>query len=227
MKKIYLSLGLPVFVFALAISAFLLIEYKIAEEKPDPSAQQQFPEQTHTFKVDSDSEKKNYDKNFSVLDLQLEDLRRQVELLSKKMRESDQKTREMKSEETPDEIPNELSATKTPTDETVHSQYEEQRANLSARLMQEPVDNKWARETTSAIESAFETNEELAGIEVIQTTCMSTLCKLEINIDQNQPAEEVMQRLSMHRTWKGATTFAVNSSGRAEIIFAREGYSLD
>src|SRR6187431_1035294 len=118
MKKIYVSLGLPVFIFALAISAFLFKEYIIAEKKPYISGHEQFPEQAHTFKVDgSYSEKKNYDKNFSVLDLQIEDLKQQVDLLSKKMRESDRKITEMESEKTSDEIPNEPVTTETSADE--------------------------------------------------------------------------------------------------------------
>lgn len=226
MKKINVSLILPVIVIALVISIFLFKDHKIAEEKPF-SGEEQFPEQAHTVKVDTSAEKNNYDKDFSDLDSQVEDLRRQVDLLSKKMRESDQSAKAMESEKKPDEIPGELSAVEIPADEAVYNQYEEQKVNLTARLMQEPVDKQWAEETINALENAVETNEELAGIELMQATCGSTLCKLEINIDQNRPAEEIMQKLSIHRTWKGPTTFAVNNSGHAEIIFARDGHSLE
>jgi hypothetical protein len=226
MKKINVSLVIPVIVLALFISIFLFKDHKIAEEKPF-SGEEQFPAQAHTVKVDSSPEKNNYNNDFSDLDLQVEDLRRQVDLLSKKMRESDQRAKAMESEKNPDEIPGELSAAEIPADEAVYSQYEEQKVNLTARLMQEPVDKQWAEETINALEDAVETNEELAGMELMQATCGSTLCKLEINIGQNRPAEEIMQKLSIHRTWKGPTTFAVNNSGHAEIIFARDGHSLE
>jgi hypothetical protein len=226
MKKIHASLVLPVIVLALIISIFLFKDHEITEEKP-LSGEEQLPAQAHTVNVDSSSEENDYDKSFSAIDLQVEDLRRQVDLLSKKLRESDQKAKAMESEKTPDEIPSELNATEIPADEAVYSQFEEQKVNLTARLMQEPVDKQWAEETINALEDAVETNEALAGIELMQATCGSTLCKLEINVGQNRPAEEIMQKLSIHRTWKGPTTFAVNDSGHAEIIFARDGHSLE
>lgn len=226
MKKIYISLGLLVVFFVISVSVVRFREYQGADEQVTVPEKEKYSRNVHAVKIDRRSDKESESKNISALELQVEDLKRQVKSLSEKMLESDQKMLEVDYEKESDSIETGLDTKETLADEAVHSQYEEQTAILSARLMQEPVDKEWAEETISAIESVIETNEELAGIELIQTTCMSTLCKLEINIDQNRPAGEVMQKLSMHRTWKGATTFAVNSAGYAEIIFAREGHSL-
>lgn len=222
MKKIYISLGIAVSIFTLSIYFTLFKENKISDDKLSASKTETFPKAANIIQVESHLDKQA----LSTLELQVQSLTQQIDSLSKKLLEPNQQNIEASFEKNVANVEDALSDTETLTDEIVFNQHEEQKAVLTARLMQESVDTDWAEETMSAIETAIETNEELAGIDLIQTTCMSTLCKLEINIDQNASAEEIMQKLSTHRTWNGATTFAVNSAGYAEIIFAREGHSL-
>ena len=100
-----------------------------------------------------------------------------------------------------------------------------QRTMLEDRLRSEAVDSEWAEQTVAAIVEGFQ-NEELSSVHLIDSTCGSSLCQVDLSIDADIPIEEGMQRLSVHRPWEGQTFFSVGADGVARIYFAREGHEL-
>ena len=100
-----------------------------------------------------------------------------------------------------------------------------QQTMLDERLRSEAVDAEWAEQTVSAIAEGFR-HEELSSIRLIDSRCGSSLCQVELSIDEDMPIEEGMQRLSVHRPWEGQTFFSISADGVASIYFAREGHEL-
>lgn len=102
---------------------------------------------------------------------------------------------------------------------TLHQSYLEQLVEV------EPVDVEWAQQTVASIEQGLQ-HEDLAGIHLVDATCGSTLCQVNLAIEESLPVDEGMQRLAMHRNWDGPTFFAVDASGEVRLYFARDGYEL-
>jgi hypothetical protein len=89
---------------------------------------------------------------------------------------------------------------------------------------QEP-DPEWANETLAALYSSFE-SEEMQGIHLVEASCASTLCQMDLAIGQDALMEESLQHLAHHRSWDGATFVAANKNGQIKIYFARDGHDL-
>ncbi len=102
---------------------------------------------------------------------------------------------------------------------------ESRQALYAAQVMSEPVDLEWSRETLSQIETALD-NEELQGLNLISSTCGSTLCQLEMKANDLMPMEQSMQNLSMQRPWDGPTFFKMEDNGKVTLFFARSGHEL-
>lgn len=101
----------------------------------------------------------------------------------------------------------------------------QQQAVLEDNLRNEELDEQWAQETLVKIEEGFH-HEELAGVNLIDAACASTLCQVDLAIDSDIPVDEGMQRLSIHRPWDGPTFFSMSADGIARLYFARDGYDL-
>lgn len=110
-------------------------------------------------------------------------------------------------------------------DEQLQQQVWQQQTMLEGHLKSEAVDSEWAEQTVAAIAEGFQ-NEELSSVHLIDSTCGSSLCQVDLSIDADIPIEEGMQRLSVHRPWEGQTFFSVGADGVARIYFAREGHEL-
>jgi hypothetical protein len=100
-----------------------------------------------------------------------------------------------------------------------------QEVAIDVQWYKEEAAHEWALETERALIEAL-ASETLQGIELISTSCGSTLCKIELSIDSNISPEEAMQKLAHHRSWKGPSFVKIDKRGQAEIYFAREGHEL-
>ena len=101
----------------------------------------------------------------------------------------------------------------------------QQQTLLDDSLRSEAVDAEWAESTLARIEEGFH-REQLAGIQLIDAACASTLCQVELSIGPDLGVEESVQRLSLHRPWDGPTFFSMATDGTARFYFARDGYDL-
>lgn len=119
-----------------------------------------------------------------------------------------------------------IKAERTPkSSDQVEQQIQQQQSFLEQSIAEEQIDSEWAPDMIAKLDQEFQTNDELSGIDLIESTCGSTLCQVNLTFDQNLPAEEGMQKLSVHRPWDGATFFTV-ADGQALIFFARDGHQL-
>ena len=96
---------------------------------------------------------------------------------------------------------------------------------LEDQLNHEAVDSTWASEKVTALHTAFQ-REELLDIQVLETKCAATLCRLDLAFDPSVPPEDSLQRLSHHRPWDGQAFVTVGSDGHARIYVSRNGYDL-
>ena len=93
------------------------------------------------------------------------------------------------------------------------------------QLTREVVDQAWASDTVSELHTAFQ-RDELSDIQVLETRCASTLCRLDLAFDTTVPPEDSLQRLSHHRPWDGQAFVTVDTDGLARIYVSRPGYDL-
>lgn len=96
---------------------------------------------------------------------------------------------------------------------------------LESQLDQEAIDPIWSAETVARLREGFR-HDELADIDVLETKCGATLCRLELAFDPSAPTEDSLQRLSHHRPWDGQAFVTVSGDGLARIFIARDGYDL-
>lgn len=96
---------------------------------------------------------------------------------------------------------------------------------FDSSLATETVDHEWAQNTIADVEASL-AHTELSGIELVDASCGSTLCRLDMSLTKDKTIEESMEKLSLHRSWQGSTTFSVDAQGNARIYFARVGHQL-
>jgi len=101
----------------------------------------------------------------------------------------------------------------------------ERQYQLQAALSNEEVDLQWINEITQTVQQGFE-NPELTGINLNNMVCGSTICQLDIQIDESLTSQESLQRLSTNRTWDGETTFSLDRNGKLKLFFAKKGHQL-
>lgn len=104
-------------------------------------------------------------------------------------------------------------------------QLREREYQLQVALSNEEVDLQWANEITQTVQQGFESTE-LAGMNLNNIVCGSTICQLDIQIDKSLTSQESLQRLSTNRTWDGETTFSLDENGKLKLFFAKKGHQL-
>jgi len=98
-------------------------------------------------------------------------------------------------------------------------------ATFEQQLTGEEVDQEWAGEMMDTLQTGFR-KEALAGIDLVNATCGSTICQVDLLIGADISVEDGMQRLMQHRPRDGATFFSVDADGVARLYFARDGFEL-
>lgn len=107
----------------------------------------------------------------------------------------------------------------------VEQKVQQQEVMLEQAFYAQETDSEWAGETLDKLYAGFE-SEEMQGIHLVDASCASTLCQMDLVIDQNASMEESLQHLAHNRSWDGATFVAANKSGQIKIYFARDGHDL-
>nr|WP_320190750.1 hypothetical protein [uncultured Desulfobacter sp.] len=107
----------------------------------------------------------------------------------------------------------------------VEQKVQEQETMLEQAFYAQEPDPEWAGETLDKLYASFE-SEDMQGIHLVDASCASTLCQMDLAIDQDASMEESLQHLAHHRSWDGATFVAANKSGQIKIYFARDGHDL-
>ena len=109
--------------------------------------------------------------------------------------------------------------------EQIETGLQKQQAFFEKRLGEEEIDTEWAKKTIAVLDESFQ-HEELSGINLVDATCGSSLCQLDLAFDEDIPIEDGMQRLSVHRPWDGPTFVSVTEGHQPKIFFARDGHEL-
>ena len=90
----------------------------------------------------------------------------------------------------------------------------------------EHVDPEWAPAATLALHEAF-SSEEMAGLELIEANCRTTLCRVDVWIDSSLTTEENQRRLMRASPWNGYVLFEISGDPPgATYYLAREGERL-
>lgn len=106
-----------------------------------------------------------------------------------------------------------------------HTAQEQKMLDFEARLFEEATDKEWSDSMVQTFESDLK-NQELVGATISFASCGATICKLELELSPDIPVSEYLQRMSVHRSWSGATEFSADTEGRIQLFIAREGASL-
>lgn len=101
----------------------------------------------------------------------------------------------------------------------------QQFARLESRLTRQETDTVWASETLGQIEASL-LHQDLEGIQVMDSACGSTLCRVDMQLPSDQAREDTLRKLSIHRAWEGATVFEMTADGSVRFYIAREGHDL-
>lgn len=107
----------------------------------------------------------------------------------------------------------------------VEQKAQEQEILLEQAFYAQEPDPEWADETLDKLYTIFE-SEKMQGIHLVDASCASTLCQMDLTVDQEASMEESLQHLAQNRSWDGATFVAANKSGQIKIYFARDGHDL-
>ena len=102
--------------------------------------------------------------------------------------------------------------------------------NLNAKLATQPVDETWAREKSTAIEKLF-ASKFRDGVQLLDTTCGNTLCRVSLAHSDAQQREQSVGDLRFEAPFigDGFARFEDGVDGRpvTHIFIAREGHKLD
>ncbi|MCG8550506.1 MAG: hypothetical protein MI799_08915 [Desulfobacterales bacterium] len=107
----------------------------------------------------------------------------------------------------------------------VEQKVQQQEVMLEQAFYAQEPDPQWADETLDKLYAGFE-SREMQGIHLVDASCASTMCQMDIVIDQDASMEDSLQHLAHHRSWDGPTFVAANQSGQIKIYFARDGHDL-
>ena len=90
----------------------------------------------------------------------------------------------------------------------------------------ERVDPEWAPAATLALHEVF-SSEIMAGLDLIEANCRTTLCRVDVEIDSSLTTEETQRRLMRASPWNGYVLFEISGDPPGVTYYlAREGEML-
>ncbi len=95
---------------------------------------------------------------------------------------------------------------------------------LDQTMANQDVDKEWSEQMLDDIYQGFQ-NDSLSDIRVLEASCASTVCKLQLQM-QGDNRRESMNNLAFDRPWNGPTYVDTQEGGRVLIYLAREGHQL-
>jgi hypothetical protein len=97
---------------------------------------------------------------------------------------------------------------------------------LEGTVRVENADPKWASAAKLALNEAFH-NEVMAGRRLGHADCRTSLCRLELLLEDSRSAEETFQQLIDFTPWDGQGFVRIDEkSGEIVVYLSREGYAL-
>jgi ribosomal protein S6 len=99
-------------------------------------------------------------------------------------------------------------------------------AKYKEALYEEEQDAEWSATMQQSIVNVIDETEQLAGVHLQTSECGTTLCKLEVYIEEGDSVEEKVQMLMVNRPWQGESFVSFEFDGHGEIFFARDGAEL-
>lgn len=112
------------------------------------------------------------------------------------------------------------------SDEVVQRRIDRQIAVYEDVLYQEPADPVWSGTIEQKVVRLINKTEQLRGVHLQASTCSTSLCKLDVYVEEGENVEEKVQVLMVSRPWPGESFVTFEFDGHGQIFFAREGTEL-
>ncbi len=111
-------------------------------------------------------------------------------------------------------------------DYEAQAQVTEHIARIEDVLLTEPVDPDWAPTATAALQTSF-AEPALDAFTIRDAQCHSSLCRIELDVDEDLAGPEAFATLQHHTPWDGAGFIQLTNNPPGAVLFlAREGTDL-
>lgn len=94
------------------------------------------------------------------------------------------------------------------------------------KLFEEEPDPQWSSTIKTRIIKVIQETAQLSGVHVQQSQCGTSLCKLDVYVEEGESVEEKVQMLMVNRPWQGESFVSFEFDGNGAIFFARDGEML-
>lgn len=111
-------------------------------------------------------------------------------------------------------------------DQVILMQINRQVTKYEEVLDTEEFDVTWTKTIKNDVEKMVRQDVKLEGVHVEETECGETLCKIEVFVEQEEEAEEMIHRFMLNRPWDGESFVSFEYEGRGKIFLSRDDRML-
>ncbi len=96
---------------------------------------------------------------------------------------------------------------------------------MEGTLLAEQPDSAWASTAQLALQATFQ-KEAISGVQLVDAECRSTLCRMELSVDDSIPQDSLRNLLNL-APWSGQSLIQIDTeTGEAVMYLAREEHAL-
>lgn len=196
----------------------------ISLDRFDDSAKQDNPEDMEALRTETERLKGSRN-DVERLSAELSSLRSTLAKVSQDQASMAQSIDQASSREAPGEAAT-LELTPEEELERADAQTQAQFELIDGTLLAEESDSDWASSANLALHEAFQ-SEDMKGVALVGVECRTTICRLELSLDNSAYPEDSFYHLVHVTPWQGQKLFRINEeNGEAVVYLAREGHSL-
>lgn len=99
---------------------------------------------------------------------------------------------------------------------------------LEGAIHAETADPQWTTPAEATLKEAFLNTQGEEGLQLLETSCRTTLCRMKLSRDESISPEESFRQLTHRTPWQGQSFVRIDLENSADIVvyLSREGYSL-
>ncbi|BDX06603.1 hypothetical protein [Planctobacterium marinum] len=107
-----------------------------------------------------------------------------------------------------------------------HFAVQQQINAYESQLSEETPDPTWSTTIETKVMRLLNDTPQLSGVHLQESQCGTSLCKLEVYVEEGESVEEKVQTLMVNRPWQGESFVSFEYDGEGAIFFARDGFIL-
>ena len=111
-------------------------------------------------------------------------------------------------------------------DQVILMQINQQVAKYEGVLEAEEFDAIWTTNLKNDVAKLVQDDIQLDGVHIEETECAQSLCKIEVFVEEEEEAEEMIHRFMLNRPWDGESFVSFEYNGRGSIFLARDDQML-